>query len=82
MEGLRQRATRLKKKITVTDIRPGFVDTAMATGDVFWMSPVDKAARQIFKAIRNKQSVVYITKRWRLVAFIFRVIPGFLYRKM
>jgi short-subunit dehydrogenase len=82
LEGLRQRAFNLKKPIQITDIRPGFVDTAMAAGNVFWMAPVDKAARQIFAAIKNKRDVVYVTKRWRPVAFLLRLIPGFLFRRL
>jgi short-subunit dehydrogenase len=83
LEGLRQKVKNLKLPVCITDIRPGFVDTAMAQGDgKFWVAPVDKAAKQIFKAIENKRDVVYITKRWRLVAFLFRLIPGFLYKRM
>ncbi len=82
LEGLRQRAFHLKKPVYITDIRPGFVDTDMAAGNVFWMAPADKAARQIFGAIENKRSVVYITNRWRLVAFLFRLLPGFLFKRL
>jgi len=83
LEGLRQKATNLKMPIYVTDIRPGFVDTPMAQAEnMFWVAPVEKAAKQIFKALENKRDVVYITKRWRLVAFIFRMVPGFLYKRM
>jgi short-subunit dehydrogenase len=82
LEGLRQKAFQLKKTIRITDIRPGFVDTAMAAGDVFWMAPADKAARQIFRAIKNKRNVVYVTNRWRLVAFLFRLVPGFLFKRL
>ncbi len=32
LEGLRQKATKTKKPIYITDIRPGFVDTDMAKG--------------------------------------------------
>jgi NADP-dependent 3-hydroxy acid dehydrogenase YdfG len=32
LEGFRQKATKLKTPIFVTDIRPGFVDTEMAKG--------------------------------------------------
>lgn len=32
MEGLRQKASKLKSPITITDIQPGFVNTAMAKG--------------------------------------------------
>ena len=55
LEGLRQKAQRLKRSIYITDIRPGFVDTAMAAGEnLFWMATVDKAAHQIFEAIVKK----------------------------
>ena len=80
LEGLRQKATQLKLPIYITDIRPGFVDTAMAAGEnLFWMATVDKAANQIFKAIQSKRKVVYITKRWRLFAIFLKVMPGFMH---
>ena len=62
--------------ITITDVRPGFVDTAMAKGEgLFWVASVQKAAEQIFEAISQKKQVVYITKRWRLIALFLRIIP-------
>jgi short-subunit dehydrogenase len=37
LEGLRQKAVKLRAAITITDIRPGFVDTDMAKGEgKFW----------------------------------------------
>jgi len=83
LEGLRQRANKLKTPIFVTDIRPGFVDTEMAKGEgLFWVMPVDKAVVQIYKAIRNKKKVVYITKRWGLIASVLKRIPRIIYDKM
>jgi short-subunit dehydrogenase len=83
LEGLRQKAFNLKLPIYVTDIRPGFVDTAMASGEnLFWVATVEKAAEQIYKAIENKRDVVYVTKRWRMVAFFSRLVPGFLYKRL
>lgn len=83
IEGLRQRANKLKASIYVTDIRPGFVDTEMAKGEgLFWVMPVDKAVVQIYKAISNKKKVVYITKRWGLIASILKRIPRIIYDKM
>ena len=83
LEGLRQKVTRLRLPITVTDIKPGFVKTAMAKGDgLFWLASPDKAARQIYAAIKRKASVVYITRRWRLIAWLLKVIPGWIYEKM
>jgi short-subunit dehydrogenase len=83
MEGLRQRVTKRKKQIFITDIRPGLVDTEMAKGEgLFWVMPVDKAARQIFGAIKKKRKIAYITKRWGLIATILKLIPGPVYDRM
>lgn len=82
MEGLRIKALKDKKNILITDIRPGFVDTPMAQGEgLFWVAPADKAAKQIYKAIKKKKKVAYITKRWRLVAAILKVTPDKIYSK-
>lgn len=83
LEALRQKAAHLKKPIYVTDIRPGFVDTDMAMGEgQFWVAPVEKASQQIFQAIKSKKKVVYVTKRWRLVAAILKNLPRAIYDKM
>ena len=67
----------------VTDIRPGFVDTAMATGDgIFWLVPLEKAAQQIFSAIKRKKRVAYISKRWSLIAFVLKILPAWLLKKI
>ena len=80
---MRQKAKKSKMPITVTDVRPGFVNTEMAKGEgLFWVAPVDKAAKQIFKAILSKKKVVYVTKRWRIVAGLLKRIPNSLYEKM
>lgn len=76
LEGLRQKAKKLKLPITITDIRPGFVDTDMAKGEnKFWMATVDKATSQIFDAIKKKKDVVYVTKRWSIIAMILKNLP-------
>ena len=82
-EGVRQRFYKLKLPIHTTDIRPGFVDTAMAQGSgIFWMAPKEKAAKQIYKALQRKKAVVYITKRWALIAFIFSNMPKWMHKRM
>jgi len=76
LEGLRINVKNHSSSITITDVRPGFVNTAMAKGDnLFWMASVQKAAGQIFEAIKQKRKVVYVTKRWRLIALVLRLIP-------
>jgi short-subunit dehydrogenase len=83
LEGLRQKATKFKERIIITDIRPGLIDTRMAKGDgLFWVMPVDKAVSQMYKAISNKKRVVYVTKRWRIIAIILKLIPRQIYDKM
>ncbi len=80
LEGLRQKATKQKAQFFITGIRPGFVDTDMAKGEgQFWVATVDKATRQIFDAIKQKKKIVYVTKRWRLIATILKRIPRLIY---
>ena len=75
--------TKTSKKVVITDIRPGFVDTAMAVGDgIFWLVPVEKAAKQIFNAIKHKKRVAYISKRWGLIAFALKLMPAWLLKKV
>ncbi len=83
LEGLRQKATKLRMPIFITDIRPGFVDTDMAKGEgQFWVSTVEKAANQIMVAIKAKKKIAYVTRRWRLVAFLLKRIPRSVYERM
>ncbi|MEO6673622.1 MAG: SDR family NAD(P)-dependent oxidoreductase, partial [Ginsengibacter sp.] len=83
MEGLYFKAKKLKSNIAVTDIQPGFVDTAMAKGNrKFWVATPQKAAQQIYTAILNKKKVVYVTKRWWWFATLLKCIPDCIYKKM
>jgi short-subunit dehydrogenase len=83
LEGLRQKASKLESKIVITDIRPGFVDTAMAKGEgQFWVASVDKASKQILKAIHRRKKIVYVSKRWRLIGLILKIVPRFIYDRM
>jgi short-subunit dehydrogenase len=83
LQGLRQKIAKLGIPIDVTDIRPGFVDTAMAKGEgLFWVQSPQKAAGQIYAAIQRKRKVAYITKRWRLIAWILKVLPDAVYHRI
>lgn len=74
LHGIRYRFMRLGVPIVVTDVQPGFVDTRLA-GAKFWMASPEKAARQIIAAVRRGRPHVYVTKRWRLIAWLIRVVP-------
>lgn len=83
LQGLRQKAGKLKLPVIVTDIKPGLVDTVMAKGDnLFWVATPEKAARQIFSAIKYKRKSAYITKRWQFVAWLLKVMPDWVYNRI
>lgn len=83
MEGLRHRVTHLKLPIYITDIRPGFIDTAMAQGDkIFWLVPLEKGAKLIFNAIKRKKKVAYISKKWVLFAWFMKLLPLWIHHKI
>ena len=83
MEGLRKKVAQAVLSIMVTDIQPGFVDTAMAKGDgLFWVASPRKAAQQIYNAIEKKKKHAYITKRWRIIGWLIKVMPEFIYNRI
>ncbi len=83
LEGLHVKARKSGLPIFVTDVIPGFVDTAMAQGPgLFWVASPQKAAQQIFSAIQKKKRIAYITRRWRLIAWLMRLLPDFLYARL
>jgi short-subunit dehydrogenase len=83
MEGLRKKIFKKGLSIAVTDIQPGFVDTALARGDgLFWVASPQKAAQQMYNAIERKKKHAYITKRWRLIGWLMKTVPEFLYNRM
>lgn len=83
LESLRIKAAKSSLPIFITDIRPGFVDTEMAKGEgLFWISPVDKAAKQIYKAIISRRKIVYVTKRWKLLACLIKILPNAIIEKI
>jgi len=83
LEALRCIAKNEKLDIKVTDVQPGFVDTPMAKGDgLFWIASVKKASNQIYSAILRHKKKVYITKRWRLIAWIMKIAPNWVLEKI
>jgi short-subunit dehydrogenase len=81
-EGLHIKARKMKMPLYITDIQPGCGDTKMAKGPKFWVAPPQKAARQIVRAIANKRRRAYITRRWRIIAWLFRRMPGWIYYRL
>lgn len=76
VEGLRCWAYHFAPFVRITEIRPGFVDTDMAKGEgLFWVVPLENACRQIVKALEKGQNLVYVSRRWRWVAAVWRHLP-------
>jgi len=84
LQGYRQKANHSDADITVTTIMPGFVESEMTENKegLFWIAPKDKAARQITEAIERKKDQAYITKRWRLAAWLVKLIPNWVWNRM
>jgi short-subunit dehydrogenase len=83
LQGLRYRFAKLGLPVVVTDVQPGFVDTPMAKAPKkFWVASPGKAAEQIFGAIRKGRKHVYVTRRWRLVAWLIKAMPDWLVKQV
>ncbi len=82
LEALRNRLTR--HGVTVTTIKPGFVDTVMLENapKTFWVISTDEAAQQIYRALRWRLQTVYVPLRWTLVGLALHHIPSFLFRRL
>lgn len=80
MQGIRSRSYYKKQGLVVTDIKAGFIATNLTAGNkgMFWVATPQKAARQIFEAVKKKKRVAYITRRWRIIAWIIKLTPDFL----
>ena len=83
LDGLRDLARHSGHPIVVTEVQPGGVDTAMLKPDrplpavvrrLFVASPA-KAAGQILRAIQKRKKHAYITRRYALAAFVFKLLP-------
>lgn len=82
LEALRNRLSR--HGVTVTTIKPGFVDTILLknAAKVFWVISTQQAAAQIYRAIVQHKQTVYVPARWGLVALIIQHIPSFIFRRL
>lgn len=72
------------KGVCVTTIRPGFVATPMTEGTsgMFWVISADRAAELILRSVRKKTAIAYVPARWRVLMFVIRNIPSFLFRRL
>ena len=83
IQALEQLAYSQRLPIRFTDIRPGFVDTALIAGSGFPMKMKPKVvARYIVRSIYRRRHVVVIDWRYRLLVFFWRLVPNCLWRHL
>lgn len=83
LEALRQRSRKNGDNVTVTELRPGSVRTAMMKGEGhFWISTSQQAAEIVVRAIEKRKRVKYVTPRWQFIGALLKTIPRCLYEKL
>ena len=84
LQALEQQAYARGLNIRFTDIRPGFVDTALLSGDFHYpmMLKPDRVAHDIVRSINSQRHIRVIDYRYRLLTALWRRIPRFLWRRI
>ena len=80
--GLRNRVDR--EGVTVLNIKPGPVKTAMTAGmkGSAKFANVDKVAQAIVTAVEKRRDTLYVPFQWQPIMFIIRNIPERLFKKL
>lgn len=84
LQALEQQANQRGLNIRFTDIRPGFVDTALLNDNFPYpmlMRP-EKVARDIVRSIYRHRHVRVIDWRYRILTFFWRLLPNWLWRRL
>ncbi len=83
LEGVRNKMIQKNIPIYVTDIIPGWVEIEAVDvhkiPGAYWVATTQKAAQQIYDAIKAKKKKAYITKRWQLIALFLDFLPDCVY---
>lgn len=82
LESLRNRLSR--RGVTVTTIKPGFVDTRLLANaeNTMWVISPQEAAVQIRQAVEAGKQVAYVPARWRWIMLVIIHIPSFIFRRL
>lgn len=82
LESLRNRLSR--SGVTVTTVKPGFVQTRLLenAAKTMWVISPEEAARRILEAVTEKKQTVYVPARWRWVSLVIQSIPSFIFRRL
>lgn len=83
LEALRNRLTR--HGVNVLTVKPGFVQTEMlkaAQGPTLFTITAEKAADDIWNAMRKRKQVVYTASIWRWIMLAIQHTPSFIFRRL
>lgn len=81
LEGLRARQRDRDADVAITTVEPGYVDTDLSLGE-FWKCSPETAAGQIHRAIEAERTHVYVTRRWRAIAWLLDATPNAVLRRL
>ena len=84
LQSLEQQAHQRGLNIRFTDIRPGFVDTALLNDSFHYpmlMHP-ESVARDIVRSVYQHRHVRVIDYRYRILTFFWRLIPRWIWRRL
>ena len=84
LQALEQQANARKLDIRFTDIRPGFVDTALFSGSFHYpmMLKPQAVAREIVSAIEHHKHIRVIDWKYRILTAVWRRIPRCIWRRI
>ena len=82
LQGLRNRL--FACGVTVTTIKPGFVDTQMTWGrpGMFLLASPQAAAKRIVAAVLKGEDQAYVPRFWSPVMLLIRLIPEKIFKRM
>ena len=84
LQALEQQARSRGLDIRFTDIRPGFVDTALLSGDFRYpmMLRPEKVAQEIVYAINHRKHIRVSDWKYRILTVCWRRIPRWIWRRI
>lgn len=83
LSGLRNRLC--KSGVHVLTVKPGFVNTKMTEGLPLpkpLTAQPEEVATAILKAIKKQKNTIYVFAKWRLIMYIIKSIPEFIFKKL
>ena len=84
LQALEQQANARGIDIRFTDIRPGFVDTALLSGSFHYpmMLRPEKVAKEIVWAVNHRKHIRVIDWKYRYLTAVWRRIPRWIWRRL